>query len=55
MTVEDTGVIAHQIDEQYRSWCGDEDNKQIFRQEACELLQTAAEKSPQYIFDCRSR
>lgn len=45
-TVEGTGIIAHQIDEQYRLWCGEQYSKRIPRQEAWGVLQTAAEESP---------
>ena len=53
-TVEGTGIIAHQIDEQYRLWCGEEDSKRISRQEAWGVLQTAAGKSPAINFDVTS-
>lgn len=45
-TIEGTGIIAHQIDEQYRLWCGEEDSKRIPREEAWAVLQKAAEESP---------
>lgn len=45
-TVEGTGIIAHQVDEQYRLWCGEEDSKRIPRENAWAILQKAAEESP---------
>lgn len=45
-TVDGTGIIAHQIDEQYRLWCGEEDSARIPREEAWRVLQKAAEESP---------
>jgi quinate dehydrogenase len=44
--VEGTEIIAHQIDEQYRLWSGEEKAKQIPRQAAWDVLQKAAEESP---------
>ena len=45
-TVEGTGIIAHQVDEQYRLWCGEEDSKRIPREKAWAVLHKAAEESP---------
>lgn len=44
--VEGTGIIAHQIDVQYRLWCGEEDSHKIPREEAWAVLRKAAEESP---------
>lgn len=49
-TVEGTMIIAHQIDEQYRLWCGEEKSKNISRQDAWKVLQKAAEDSPSINF-----
>lgn len=45
-TVDGTMIIAHQIDEQYRLWCGDEKAKQIPKQEAWAILRKTADESP---------
>lgn len=45
-TMEGTGIIAHQIDEQYRLWCGENESARVPRQEAWQVLQRVAEESP---------
>jgi quinate dehydrogenase len=45
-TVEGTEVIGHQIHEQYRLWCGEEQSKRIRTEEAWAVLRKAAEESP---------
>lgn len=43
--VEGTGIIGHQISEQWRLWCGDEASKRIPNEEAWSVLRKAAEES----------
>ena len=45
-TVEGTEIIGHQIQEQYRLWCGEEQSKNLPVQEAWSVLRRAAEESP---------
>ena len=45
-TVEGTEIIGHQIHEQYRLWCGDEESSQIPVSEAWVVLRKAADESP---------
>ncbi|KAL6248625.1 hypothetical protein RBB50_004880 [Rhinocladiella similis] len=45
-TVEGTGIIGHQIEEQYRLWAGKEAAKRIDVDAARAVLQKAAETSP---------
>lgn len=49
-TVDGTMIIAHQIDEQYRLWCGEEKAKQIPKQEAWAVLRKTADESPSINF-----
>lgn len=49
-TVDGTMIIAHQIDEQYRLWCGEEKAKQIPKQGAWAVLRKAADESPSINF-----
>ena len=45
-TVEGTEIIGHQIHEQYRLWCGEEQSKRIHAEEAWAVLRKAAEERP---------
>lgn len=45
-TVEGTGIIGHQIEEQYRLWCGEEVSRNMDKKGAWKVLQEAAESSP---------
>jgi quinate dehydrogenase len=49
-TVDGTMIIAHQIDEQYKLWCGEEKARQIPKQEAWAVLRKAADESPSINF-----
>jgi quinate dehydrogenase len=46
-TVDGTGVIAHQIEEQWKLWAGagEEDRKEVPKQKAWEILRKGAEES----------
>lgn len=44
-TVQGTGIIGHQIEEQWRLWAGDEVSKRVPKEEAWAVLQKAAEES----------
>ncbi len=43
--VEGTGIIGHQIEEQYQLWCGEEASKKVPKEGAWRTLQKAAEES----------
>jgi quinate dehydrogenase len=43
--VEGTGIIGHQIEEQYRLWCDEEASKRVPKDGAWRTLQKAAEES----------
>ncbi|KAK6371457.1 hypothetical protein LTS17_008707 [Exophiala oligosperma] len=45
-TIEGTGIIGHQIEEQYRLWVGEDTAKRIDVDAARAVLQNAAETSP---------
>ncbi|PYH79478.1 shikimate 5-dehydrogenase [Aspergillus uvarum CBS 121591] len=45
-TVEGTEIIGHQIQEQYRLWCGEEASRSLPVEEAWAVLRRAAEESP---------
>ncbi|KAJ9649713.1 hypothetical protein H2199_000492 [Coniosporium tulheliwenetii] len=45
-TVEGTGIIGHQVQEQYRLWAGEEVSQRLPMEEAWAVLQKAAEESP---------
>jgi quinate dehydrogenase len=43
--VDGTGIIGHQVEEQYRLWCGEEASKNVPMEGAWRTLQRAAEES----------
>ncbi|GCB23481.1 quinate dehydrogenase [Aspergillus awamori] len=45
-TVEGTEVIGHQMPEQYRLWCGEEERQKLSLDGAWSVLRKAAEESP---------
>lgn len=45
-TVEGTGIIGHQIEEQYRLWCGERISRKMDREGAWSVLRQAADSSP---------
>lgn len=43
--VQGIGVIGHQVEEQYRLWCGDEDSRRICKEDVWKVLLEAADAS----------